>query len=305
MNATHSSQQISISAIRADAQAQARVAMNADAIQEYKEAYDAGRYLPPVVLYRDGPVFHLADGFHRHAAATAAGLVAILADVYEGTEQDARWHAIGANKTHGIRRTNADKRRAVEMALQLRPEMSDEAIADHAGVSREYVNRTRPQGVIKSHPDHRIGKDGKRYTLPPPPPRKGNPPPPRARAPKVVDAFGREVPANALPHWNRRDEIQEMLRRVSELRSVIRKARDNSDPLFLDCRSQDVVAWLDNTYSELKSCLPYVVCPTCGGMSDACRLCHGSRRGLISEFQYKTFIPEELKAITEKRNAAS
>lgn len=47
------------------------------------------------------------------------------------------------------------------MALQAHPEQSDTAIADHCGVSREYVLRSRPQGVIKSHPDVRTGVDSR------------------------------------------------------------------------------------------------------------------------------------------------
>ena len=52
------------------------------------------------------------------------------------SRKDAAWAACAANQAHGLRRTHADKRKAVTLALKLHPEMSDQAIADHCGVSR-------------------------------------------------------------------------------------------------------------------------------------------------------------------------
>jgi hypothetical protein len=99
--------------------------------------------------------------------------------------------------------------------------------------------------------------------------------------------------------WERRREVEELKSRISEVRVALRKARDAGDMLYAGL-PQDVLTWLDNTYSELDNCKPFIVCPWCGGMGEKCRMCGGSRRGFVSEFQYKTFAPSEMKAIVEQ-----
>lgn len=87
----------------------------------------------------------LADGFHRVAAAKQAGLADIEAIVHDGGRREALLHAVGANARHGLRRTNADKRRAVEMMLA-DPEWcarSDNWIAGKCGVSHTFVGTVR------------------------------------------------------------------------------------------------------------------------------------------------------------------
>ncbi len=298
---------VSLDQIRIDGDTQVRVAIDQATVDEYAELFQAGKTLPKLTVFHDGAAHWLADGFHRYHAARKAGLVAIGCDVHRGTVAEARWAACGANAAHGLRRTNADKRRAVEMALKMKPELSDEAISDHAGVSRVFVHGMRPQVVNGLQPDHRIGKDGKRYPAPPPPKSKGlQPPPPKRVSPippdrKAVttDAMGRAIPDTHVLLWHRRAEIDELKQRVSELRVAIRKAREASDPLFRGL-PQDVGTWLDNTYRELDNCRPYLVCPWCGGMSKSCRMCGGPERGFVSEFQYKTFATDEMKAVVER-----
>jgi hypothetical protein len=53
----------------------------------------------------------------RHGGAKKAGLVTITADVRQGTRRDAVLFSVGANASHGLRRTNEDKRRAVTVLL--------------------------------------------------------------------------------------------------------------------------------------------------------------------------------------------
>ena len=54
------------------------------------------------------------------------GLAKISADVREGSRRDAILYAVGANASHGLKRTNRDKRNAV-MVLLKDPEWSDRA----------------------------------------------------------------------------------------------------------------------------------------------------------------------------------
>ncbi|MDD3642958.1 MAG: hypothetical protein PHQ19_05810, partial [Candidatus Krumholzibacteria bacterium] len=75
---------------------------------------------------------------------------------------DALRHALGANAAHGHRRTNADKRRAVELALREFPKTPAIKIAEICGVSQPFVSAMKNEDitVISST---RIGRDGKEY----------------------------------------------------------------------------------------------------------------------------------------------
>ena len=98
-----------------------RARLYANTVREYAATItEAGRYVfPPVVAYEDtaGRLL-LADGFHRCHAAKQAGLERIPTLVKRGTRFDAFQFNLTANANHGLRRTNADKRRAVELAAR-------------------------------------------------------------------------------------------------------------------------------------------------------------------------------------------
>jgi hypothetical protein len=135
-----------LSAITVDPGLQTRASMNPETVAEYAEALTAGIRLPPVVVYRDDDgALLLADGFHRVAAAERAGLSEIDAVTHEGGRRAALLHAVGANARHGLRRTNADKRRCVELLLRDREwrEWSDVLVAQQCGVSDKTVAAVR------------------------------------------------------------------------------------------------------------------------------------------------------------------
>lgn len=114
-------------------------------IVEYADALTAGATLPPIVVFFDGQDHWVADGFHRIAAAISAGHTTIAADVHAGDRREALLYAVGANSGHGLRRTNADKRRAVGLLLD-DPEWrlwSDSEIARRCGVSQPFVGELR------------------------------------------------------------------------------------------------------------------------------------------------------------------
>lgn len=139
-------QHIAFESIRQDGGTQARAAMDQDAIEEYALAMAEGATFPPVVAFQEGEVYWLGDGFHRAAAHFKAfGFSPISADVHIGGLREARLFAIGANVEHGIRRTNADKRMAVNMLLQdiEWSSWSNREIAKRVGVSSTYVDKLR------------------------------------------------------------------------------------------------------------------------------------------------------------------
>lgn len=146
-------QSIPISAILADKALQCRQNGTVQTVvRDYAKALKRKAKFPPVDVFYDGSIYHLADGFHRYESHLLAGLEYIDANVREGTKRDAMLFAVGANRDHGLKRTAADKRHAVTVLLR-DPEWSkcnDSWIADAAHVSRAHVWRTRATlGIAK------------------------------------------------------------------------------------------------------------------------------------------------------------
>jgi hypothetical protein len=146
--------EIPVAAIVISANTQMRViGIDVGTVASYAEDLKAGAIFPPITVYHDGADYHLADGFHRVEAARQIGLENILAAVRHGTSRDAILAACAANATHGLRRTNDDKRRAIS-AMLTDPEWakwSDRAIAkacavDHKSVAKVRRELTAPSG---------------------------------------------------------------------------------------------------------------------------------------------------------------
>jgi hypothetical protein len=134
---------IAIADIEQDLALQPRATLHRDWIEEYAMEMAEGAKFPPVVVFFDADERKgwLADGFHRVLAAEAAGCGSIMADVRSGTRRDALLYSVGANAVHGHRRTNDDKRRAVEILLN-DPEWElwpDRQIAEQCGVTHPFV----------------------------------------------------------------------------------------------------------------------------------------------------------------------
>ena len=106
--------------IQTDGGTQSRTGLYLATVDDYAETMSAGVEFPPIVVYYDGSQYWLADGFHRLAAwkQIHQDFVPIPADVRQGTRRDAILHSVGANSTHGLRRTNEDKQRAVLRLLE-------------------------------------------------------------------------------------------------------------------------------------------------------------------------------------------
>lgn len=137
---------LALALIQIDGGTQSRATLNDHVVNDYAEAIQAGATFPPIVVFYDGKKHWLADGFHRFHAYQKAGREKVATDVRQGTRRDAILHSVGANETHGLRRTNDDKRRAVLTLLGDTEwsKWSDGEIAKRCAVSREYVNRLRP-----------------------------------------------------------------------------------------------------------------------------------------------------------------
>lgn len=136
---------LALEKIRIDGGTQPRSAIYQNVIDDYTAALAAGAKFPPVVIFYDGDEYWLADGFHRYHAYAKAGIEDIPSDIREGTCRDAILHSVGANESHGLRRTNEDKRRAVMILLQDEEwgKWSNYEIAKRCSVSDEMVRQMR------------------------------------------------------------------------------------------------------------------------------------------------------------------
>ena len=131
--------------IRLDGGTQPRATIAEDVVSEYAEAMTDGADFPPIEVFFDGVDYWLADGFHRYHAGKKLGLVEVPAKIHAGTRREAVLFSVGVNQGHGLRRTNADKRKAV-LTLMHDAEWclwSNVEIGRRCGVSHELANVVR------------------------------------------------------------------------------------------------------------------------------------------------------------------
>lgn len=163
---------------------QVRVNCSEEAVDAYREVLVDGGDLAAIDLFydRERNLFFVGDGWHRLFAYDREGREEIPAFVYPGGEREAFLHALGANSKHGLPRTTADKRRAVELALQDAEiaTWSSRQIALQCSVSNHFVDKVRADvavldplggsedstGNIPSRHTRRTGKDGVSRRLP-------------------------------------------------------------------------------------------------------------------------------------------
>lgn len=180
-----------VAALVCDPDVQSRAEMRADKVQDYVELLLNGQdFEDDLEVYEDAATGRLwvADGFHRIAAARRAGRVKLRANVRSGGKRAATLHSAGANASHGIQRSPADKRRAVGMLLG-DPEWgawSDKVISEACGVTRQFVSKMRGEMTRNGceWPAERRGADGRvintanigqRPPLPQPAPPRAHP----------------------------------------------------------------------------------------------------------------------------------
>lgn len=159
---------VSRASIRIEKCFQIRAEMDQAAIEDYIQAIrEAGHWpFPPIKIVSQ----YLVDGFHRIEAAkrvaedpeTPAMLRKSLQEIpcervpvdlsSDDVTDLALQQALGANHTHGLRRSIADKRRAVELALEKWPDQSDREIAKLTGTSHTFVSKLRGQQQVATLP---------------------------------------------------------------------------------------------------------------------------------------------------------
>jgi hypothetical protein len=282
--------------IHIDVKLQARCKFDGHTVIDYADAIKGGAELPPVIVFDDGKVKWLADGFHRVAAhKRIPGKNDIEADVRKGTRADAAWYALGANREHGLRLSNADKQRAVKLALKARPNESSRAIAEHIGVSHVYVEKRRQVVTVTTSTKARTGRDGKQY--PPTPavavgpgrydmsPVIADDPPPVVshERPPVKDQLGTIITvAQVADIFWRDDELVEITTALDRIKTAVLKQVEAKDPLFTCLTASAWKADITNTRNGINAARPYAVCPACEGKG--CKDCQ--KRGWLNKLSY-------------------
>ena len=261
-------QQLDLSQIRLDGGTQPRVEICQTTVDEYAEAMATGAMFPPVDVVFDGATYWLADGFHRYHAIKKNKGASLQAHVTNGTALDATWLASAANQTHGIRRTNLDKLRALGMALRARADLSNAAIAEHIGVSDEFVRKHRRRETAdESQPlrPKRIGRDGKKQSAYHPPgkskPKLSPPEEPSLPPPDngiMADKLGQPIANPKIREaFGMGEVLIEVCHELQRTIGVVQRACETSIGVYL--HSESICADLARIIHALQAVEPYAL----------------------------------------------
>lgn len=287
---------------------QIRVKLEEHVIEDYADLYRRKVKMPPIHTFHDGGKYIVADGFHRAEGAQRAGCDHILSEVHPGNKDKALLFALGANGSHGLRRTNEDKRNAVNIALRKWPRKTNREIADICSVSHTLVNDLRPstettaEDLEAPSTSQSQSSGGTPAPAPAPKVRKTKPAEPApAPAPVAKDAefdvMGYPLPKEIVPLFNRRNEIQELVDHLSEVKKKLSEVMNcGGDPLYAHLTLTALIPDVEVLIYTLKTGMPSIVCPYCQGLNlTQCTLCRHT--GLIGKFTFERQIPTEHQAM--------
>ena len=133
-------------------------------VRALAECYDV---LPPILVHRS--TMKVIDGNHRLMAAKLLDKEHITAQFFDGDADAALAAALQANFAHGLPLTLADRTRAASRLIGIHPDWSDRRIAATVGLSPKTagaVRRRRSEEIPQT--TERIGRDGRRRSLPAP-----------------------------------------------------------------------------------------------------------------------------------------
>ena len=270
---------------------QTRAKNNEEVIQEYAEQMKDGVTFPNVKAFRDKKtgITYLVDGFHRTEATVLNGGKTIEADIIYGDRAAALTYALKANAEHGLRRTGADKRHALQMAWNDREilfkgeEPNSRQLAALCGVSTGTAfNFLEKSGVFKlNRADATMVTDDHL----------------EERNPNVLrnlkegkDRFDVIIPERILPAFLS-TQPKEMLRDIRRLRKQLETALGNADIAFAAIGQQTLTDF-DNVVADFKFGTPFCVCRACRG--EGCGSC--SNHGFQTIAQYRR-LPREYRVV--------
>jgi hypothetical protein len=139
--------EVQLEKIRIDGGSQMRERIDDSVVADYAEDINLIMAAAPAVVFFDGTEYWLGGGFHRFHACVRAGRKTLRAEVHQGGQFDAFVYALGDNASHGLRRSSADKRKAVTAAIAANKERSlgwsERQVCDRCAVSHNYIANMR------------------------------------------------------------------------------------------------------------------------------------------------------------------
>lgn len=136
---------LTLAQIKVDHKLQPRTGIRKDTVADFVDSMVAGDIFPPLTVWLIDDQYYLVDGFHRYYAIVQLGHTEARCTIEEGTLEQAFQHAINVNRLHGLRFSNADKRKIVKWMFEHYPLLSDRDIAKKAGVSQPFVSGLRAE----------------------------------------------------------------------------------------------------------------------------------------------------------------
>lgn len=219
---------VKLDSIRIDGGTQGRVVIDQPTVYNYLEHMKEGDEFPRMFAVFDGSTYWLVDGFHRYHALKLLGIKEVEIDYKPGTLQEAQVLSFGVNSTHGKPRTNDDKRKAVEAALEhpLLLNKSDREIAKICHVSAPFVGSVR-NPKVKERQDKNRDKSSAKKATEQAPEAGCNPitPPAAAEPPKEVNPNDGDVPS--------REEIEAAEEALKADQDMMYKLLESDEPLKL------------------------------------------------------------------------
>jgi len=199
---------LNLGALVLDPKLQSRTETNEQTIEDYADAIKMGDEFPPLLAYFDGTHYWLVDGYHRYHAHKKAGKAGVTCEVVNGTFTDAVLRATSVNTKHGMRRTYADKRKAVMTLLDdfEWSQWSNAEIARHCGVSPTFVANLRDSG----------GPDEVKYKTATGKVMTKAKAPGKAKEPELKEPAAPEEKESKQEHFDPRDELIEHLTKEND-----------------------------------------------------------------------------------------
>lgn len=282
---------------------QTRYGLTDETVEEYAELMSDGKVFPPVAVIDLGDNLALVDGYHRIAAITRNGGDEVEAVVTPGTREDALRASVKANSEHGQRRTNLDKRRALEVAWENRDILFDKMLGQDDNGKPNGLPSSRQLAAITGVSQRACVDFIKEYSV-----SKLLTPTPeldatsvtsehleernetvRALLKKSQDRFGMPIPEKILSAFLS-TEPKKIRKELKAMRKLCEQRIFGGDIAFVSL-GQAFLTKFDNLINDITHWTPHCVCRACRG--EGCNRC--SNHGFQTKAQYER-NPPELKA---------
>jgi len=281
--------QVPVEAIKIDGGTQQRVRLDDEYAEELAEVLNRDEHLPPVLVYYDGSDYWLADGFHRLLAHVIAEREVIECHIRKGTCRDAILASVEANHTHGLRRTNDDKRRAVLTLLRDEKwsQWSNAEIARRAGVSDYLVARIRDEIGDKAPAKRKAKRGDTEYEID----TSGISETRSDEPEQEKDRFGQEFPDEQTKDVLTDVEVDDIIDDLRAMKRRIVAMANGPCGACMSAKELDII--ISDAINHIKMGAPFAVCPHYPACEDGCKVCRG--RKWVSRSVWNA-LPKNLRA---------